>query len=247
MSTYDTNIPIFLHNTQNIHICQHMTQTYTCQHIAQTYTSVDILLKHTHLSTYDTYTCTFFTPFVLFSHLYCSSVFHTFCIVFTPLLPKHFSHLSLAELGGHARHTPPYGTQFFHFCIYFHQKAPASEVHAPQWVHAPLQEILDPPLPFVLFHTSIAQTFFTPFIGRSRGGMPGTCSPMGPNSFIFAYIFTKKHPHQRSMHPPNGCTPPYGKSWIHHCLLYCFTPLLFKRFSHLSIVFTPLLRTHCLY
>ena len=25
----------------------------------------------------------------------------------------------------------PYGTQFFHFCIYFHQKVPTSEVHAP--------------------------------------------------------------------------------------------------------------------
>ena len=27
---------------------------------------------------------------------------------------------------------PPYGTQFFHFHIHFHRKAPMSEVHAPQ-------------------------------------------------------------------------------------------------------------------
>ena len=48
------------------------------------------------------------------------------------------------------------------------------------------------------------------FIGGSGGGRAGCMPPpMGPNSFIFAYIFTKKHPHQRSMPPPpNGCTPP---------------------------------------
>ena len=48
--------------------------------------------------------------------------------------------------GGRARRTPPYGTQFFCFCIHFPQKVPTSEVHTPQRVHAPLQEILDPPL-----------------------------------------------------------------------------------------------------
>ena len=45
------------------------------------------------------------------------------------------------------------------------------------------------------------------------GGVSGAHPPMGPNSFIFAYIFTEKHPHRRS-------TPPYGKSWIHHCRQY---------------------------
>ena len=35
-------------------------------------------------------------------------------------------------------------------------------------------------------------------------------SSMGPNSFVFAYIFTKKHPHRRST-TPNECThPPTG-------------------------------------
>ena len=51
-------------------------------------------------------------------------------------------------------------------------------------------------------------------IGGSRGCAECT-PPMGPNSFIFAYIFTEKRMRWRSM-PPNGCTPPYGKSWIHH-------------------------------
>ena len=34
---------------------------------------------------------------------------------------------------------PPYGNQFFHFCIHFCQKAPVSGVHTPppQRVHAP--------------------------------------------------------------------------------------------------------------
>ena len=45
-------------------------------------------------------------------------------------------------------------------------------------------------------------------IGGSRGGVPGTRSPMGPNSFVFAYIFTEKHPCRWSTPPPNGCTPP---------------------------------------
>ena len=46
--------------------------------------------------------------------------------------------MSLVDLGGACQvHATPYGTQFFHFSIHFHQKAPTSEGHAPQWVHAP--------------------------------------------------------------------------------------------------------------
>ena len=37
----------------------------------------------------------------------------------------------LADLGGRAGRTPPYGTKFFHFHIHFHQKVPTSEVHTP--------------------------------------------------------------------------------------------------------------------
>ena len=38
---------------------------------------------------------------------------------------------ALADLGGRrARRMSPYGTQFFHFRIHFHQKVPMSEVHA---------------------------------------------------------------------------------------------------------------------
>ena len=54
----------------------------------------------------------------------------------------------LADLGGMCRaHATPYGTQFFHFCIHFHQKAPALEVHTPlMGAHPLVWEILDPPL-----------------------------------------------------------------------------------------------------
>ena len=38
---------------------------------------------------------------------------------------------ALADLGGRARHTPPYGTQFFRFGIHFHRKVPTLEVHVP--------------------------------------------------------------------------------------------------------------------
>ena len=48
------------------------------------------------------------------------------------------------------RCTPlPYGTQFFHYHIHFHQKGPMSAVHAlPHKTGpcSPLREILDPPL-----------------------------------------------------------------------------------------------------
>ena len=57
-------------------------------------------------------------------------------------------------------------------------------------------------------------------IGGSRwGACRAHTPPMGPNSFIFAYIFTEKHLCWRSTPPPpNGCMPPYGKSWICHCI-----------------------------
>ena len=41
-------------------------------------------------------------------------------------------------------------------------------------------------------------------LGGCAGHMP---PPMGPNSFIFAYIFTKKHPCQRSMPLLMGARP----------------------------------------
>ena len=58
------------------------------------------------------------------------------------------------------------------------------------------------------------------YIGGSRGGVPGACPPppMGPNSFVFTYIFTKKCPRRRSTPPLMAARPPYGKSWIRHCI-----------------------------
>ena len=42
------------------------------------------------------------------------------------------------------------------------------------------------------------------------GGVLGAHPPMGPNSFIFAYIFTEKHLCRRSMPPLTGARPPMG-------------------------------------
>ena len=43
------------------------------------------------------------------------------------------------------------------------------------------------------------------------GGVPGARPPpTGPNSFIFTYIFAKKHPRQRSTPPLTGPRPPMG-------------------------------------
>ena len=39
------------------------------------------------------------------------------------------------------------------------------------------------------------------------GGAVSTCLPTGSNSFVFAHVFTKKHPRQRSA-PPNGSPSP---------------------------------------
>ena len=55
-------------------------------------------------------------------------------------------------------------------------------------------------------------------IGGSRGAYRVQAPHTGPNSFIFAYIFAKKHPHQRSTPPP-----PYGKSWIRHCYISSYS------------------------
>ena len=68
-------------------------------------------------------------------------------------------------------------------------------------------------------------------LGGRAGHMP---PPMGPNSFIFAYIFTKKHPHQRST-PPNGCTPPYRKSLIRHWSALIFTVIQFRIHLHFEL------------
>ena len=76
---------------------------------------------------------------------------------------------------------------------------------------------------------TISSQIGTQHIGRSRGGMPGTRPPMGPNSFIFAYIFAEKHPHQRSTSPLTGPCPPTGNhgsatattKYLAHWLLFC--------------------------
>ena len=80
---------------------------------------------------------------------------------------------------------------------------------------------------FFVFHFRVFNT------GGSRG-RAGRTPPIGPNSFVFAYIFTKKRPHQRSTPPPPPWVhAPYGKSWIRHCLTV--TTLLFYNFTSICI------------
>ena len=69
-------------------------------------------------------------------------------------LGKKGKHCRIWGGGACRAHATPYGTQFFHFHIHFHRKVPMSGVQAPQWVHAPLWEILDPPLVSTLFCSS---------------------------------------------------------------------------------------------
>ena len=47
-------------------------------------------------------------------------------------------------------------------------------------------------------------------IGGSRGVCLAHALPMGPNSFVFAYIFGKKYLRQRSTPPIMGARPPTG-------------------------------------
>ena len=52
-------------------------------------------------------------------------------------------------------------------------------------------------------------------IGRSRGVCPAH-APHGTQFFHFCIHFHQKVP-TSEVHTPNGCMPPYGKSWICHC------------------------------
>ena len=52
-------------------------------------------------------------------------------------------------------------------------------------------------------------------IGASRG-VPSETPPKGPDSFISTSKFSKRN-RLGSPRPLTRSTPPYGKSWIHHC------------------------------
>ena len=59
---------------------------------------------------------------------------------------------NLKFIGGSRGGVPgalPQGSRFFHFDIQNLRNVTASGVHAPYEVHAPLREILDPPLKFI--------------------------------------------------------------------------------------------------
>ena len=58
---------------------------------------------------------------------------------------------SIGGSRGRAQHTPPTGPNSFVFAYIFSKKHPRQRSMPPWWVHAPLQEILDPPL-MLLFY-----------------------------------------------------------------------------------------------
>ena len=61
---------------------------------------------------------------------------------------------------------------------------------------------------FSLFHADEKNCLqFSSLADRGGGGAGRTPPPMGPNSFIFAYIFTEKCLHQRSMLPLTDARP----------------------------------------
>ena len=51
------------------------------------------------------------------------------------------------------------------------------------------------------------------------GGVPGA-RPLWDPILSFLHTFSPKSAHIGGPCPPNGCMPPYGKSWIHHCKLF---------------------------
>ena len=52
------------------------------------------------------------------------------CIYLAKIYPW-YNLTSIIKFLVHRAHALSYGTQFFHFCTHFHQKAPALEVHLP--------------------------------------------------------------------------------------------------------------------
>ena len=48
------------------------------------------------------------------------------------------------------------------------------------------------------------------------GGVPGTRPPKGPDSFVLTYKIFETGVHA----PSTRSTPPYGKSWIRHCITF---------------------------
>ena len=90
-------------------------------------------------------------------------------------------------------HTPPPTTT--------HRPPPPLTVHH----HLPPLTVVD--LGFLIGCLSLMQA---KIIGGSTYKIFRRTPPTGSNSFIFTYIFTKKHPRQRSTPPKMGPRPPMG-------------------------------------
>ena len=65
------------------------------------------------------------------------------------------------------------------------------------------------------------------------GGVPGACHPLRDPILSFSHTFSPKSAHVRGPHPPNGSMPPYGKSWICHCI-WCDS-VKFSAHLHFSV------------
>ena len=71
---------------------------------------------------------------------------------------------------------------------------------------------------FVIENNSLGPGVMCLIIGGSGGGMLGA-RPLWDPILSFLHTFSPKSVHIRGPHLPNGCmSPPYGKSWIRHCL-----------------------------
>ena len=60
------------------------------------------------------------------------------------------------------------------------------------------------------FNVLCGKALHVPLADLGGEGGARRMPPMGPNSFIFGYIFTKKYPHWRSIPPPTGARPSTG-------------------------------------
>ena len=110
--------------------------------------------------------------------------------------------ISLADLGGGARpaRAPPYGSRFFHFDMQNFRNVAASGVHSlPYEVHAPPTG--------------------NPGSTTALADLGGACPPYGSRFFCFD-MQNFRNVAASGVHslPYKVHAPPYGKSWICHCI-----------------------------
>ena len=114
--------------------------------------------------------------------------------------------------GGRAGARPPHGTQFFCFCIHFHQKVPTSEVHTPPMGTRP---------PY-------GKSWICHCTGADPGGAWGPGPPRSPKMRPQHQNSTKLRPQNGSFRPVTiWGPPPLIKSWICPCCINVFANQLY--------------------